>query len=558
MQHASGPQDGGGFLSTLVPRLPRMMAVTAVVMFSTFAGIQFIPQTFEAQLALRLPAGSAADVEAGKIIDQENLGEIVSRLSPDIVAELRRNGGGVLDTTALLHQRLVLRAAEDGQNLDLSARAGTPARARAIVDAVVARYAEMGGMPPALPAAASVTAAPAAATAPKSGQDVGTLEQKLSLAWEDRIKLENRAGRVNALIADGNYAMLALDAENLPGLGRQIDELATLEAERERLALKFLPNHPTMRTLKDEIDTLSGELSGGVQQLAQLVTADRDAARRLEDGLRDELAAAKVPVAVDTSVMTASIDAPSEAVVTALPRPVRTDLALAFAGGLAFFGQVGLLALLRQRRTQQVEFVAETAEPTLSPVEEEDLPPEPAVVEIHNWIDSAALAPVSVAPNWIDAVEDISPAPVKAETPAIGLDESRVVAIHCRGDLGAGARKLLAHYERQRKRVVLVDAASRRRGRAAGISDLALGHASFADIIHGSGSHEAALVPWGRQAQLDPSAKPVRILIGALAELYDVVVITIDSDNLRASAPLVALADISIEADAVPVGRAAA
>ncbi|RYE59924.1 MAG: hypothetical protein EOO82_03870 [Oxalobacteraceae bacterium] len=78
-------------------------------------------------------------------------------------------------------------------------------------------------------------------------------------------------------------------------------------------------------------------------------------------------------------------------------------------------------------------------------------------------------------------------------------------------------------------------------------------------MVHGSGSYEAALVPWGRQAQLDPSAKPVRILIGALAELYDVVIVTIDADNLAASAPLAALADISIEADAVPgPSRAAA
>ncbi|RYE54727.1 MAG: hypothetical protein EOP20_11425, partial [Hyphomicrobiales bacterium] len=74
MLQASAPHDGGEFFSTLVPRLPRMMAVTSVVVFSTFVGIQFIPQTFEAQLAVSLPAGSAAEVEAGRIIDQENLG----------------------------------------------------------------------------------------------------------------------------------------------------------------------------------------------------------------------------------------------------------------------------------------------------------------------------------------------------------------------------------------------------------------------------------------------------------------------------------------------------
>src|SRR5690606_10876613 len=107
-------------------------------------------------------------------------------------------------------------------------------------------------------------------------------------------------------------------------------------------------------------------------------------------------------------------------------------------------------------------------------------------------------------------------------------------------------------YERQGKRVVLVDAASRRRGRAPGISDLSLGLSSFADIIHGSGSYQTALVPWGRQPQFQPGAKSVRILVQALTELYDVVILTLDSDNLAACAPLAALADLTIDASDVP------
>jgi hypothetical protein len=60
-----------------------------------------------------------------------------------------------------------------------------------------------------------------------------------------------------------------------------------------------------------------------------------------------------------------------------------------------------------------------------------------------------------------------------------------------------------------------------------------------------------ALVPWGRQAQLDPGAKSVRILIQALAEIYDVVILSLDGENLAATAPLTALADLTIDASAV-------
>src|SRR5690606_3374938 len=106
---------------------------------------------------------------------------------------------------------------------------------------------------------------------------------------------------------------------------------------------------------EEEIVRLSADLSQGVQHLADLVAADRDAARRLEDSLRDQIAAAAVPAAADTSVVTGAIAARPEPQITALPRPVRTDLALALSGGLAFFGQIGLFAFLRQRRERPAE-----------------------------------------------------------------------------------------------------------------------------------------------------------------------------------------------------------
>lgn len=552
------------FLAALAPRLPRMIAVTAVAMFVAFAAIQFIPQTFEARLTLNLPTGSEPATQVAALTDQLHLGEVVSRLSPDVIADLRRDGDGVLDTTVLLRKRLKLTAANDGAHIELSALAGTPARARSIVEAMAESHATLAGLPPALAVAAPQDiAAPAPQTAaveaPTDENAIQLLQQRLSLAWEDRIRLENRARRIDALIADGNYAMLALDAENLPGLGRQIDDLATLEVEREKLAVDLLPNHPKMRTLKEEIDQLSADLADGVQQLAGLVVADRDAARRLEDSLRDELAiAAATPASADTSVVTGAIGDKPEPKVTALPRPVRTDLALAFSGGLALFGQIGLFAFLHKRRQTPEE--GEDPELVEEP-EFEDLQvplADPVALDPaeHNWLETAPLPDTPVVAAW--SAEPPPPAappeplPHPAKATAVNLDDARIVAIRSRGETGAAARRLLAQYERQGKRVVLVDAASRRRGRAPGISDLSLGLSSFADIIHGSGSYETALVPWGRQPQFQPGAKAVRILVQALAELYDVVILTLDGDNLAACAPLTVLADATLDAEDVP------
>jgi hypothetical protein len=273
-----------------------------------------------------------------------------------------------------------------------------------------------------------------------------------------------------------------------------------------------------MRTITTEIDRLTADLSSGLQQLASLAKADRDAARRLEDSLRDQLAAASavVPAEVDTSVATGSIDGQAEPKVIALPRPVRTDLVLGFSGGLAFFGQIGLFAFLRSRRNRT------GPEEAIEPVSmvATDKPTE------HNWLETAELSDADIAVTWSDepqappppVVQPDAPPPAAPTAPA-PLDSARIVAIQGGREIAVASRKLLARYESQRRSVVLVDAASRRRGHVPGISDLSLGLGSFADIVHGSGAHRVALVPWGRQAQLDPGAKSVRILIQALAEI---------------------------------------
>lgn len=563
MHETPAPNDERHFLIALAPRLPRMAAVTGAVMLAVFLAVQFIPQTFEASLALTVPAQSTAEAEMTKIVDQQNLGDVVSRLSPELLADLRRNANGLLDTTLLLSNRLTLAASADGQTLDLTALAGTPTRARALVEAVASGHAVLSDPPPPLAQVEHSTDSLPAATTDDSA--IRLLQQKLTLAWEERVRLDTRARRIEGLAGDGNYAMLAMDTETLPGLGRQIDALATLEAEEARLSVDLLPNHPKMRVIKEEIDQLTSDLSEGVQQFAALVAADRDAAQRFEDGLRAQLAEAMAPVVADTSVVTGSISEKPEPKIVALPRPIRTDLALAFAGSFAFLGQIGLFAMfrLRQQPLDEIpglEYVTEPVDEmsgendTLVPEENE------AGEEDHNWLETAS--PTETDDAWLirpDAqleseTSDIRVAPPSSEPT---FEEACIVALIGREDVDVAARRLLVHCEELGKRVVLVDAASQRRGRVSGISDLSVGLASFADIVHGSAA-EAALVPWGRQQHLDANAKPVRILIQALAELYDVVILALDDRAEGISLPLAALADLTIDSAALPDLRKAA
>lgn len=523
--------------SALLRRLPRILATTGLVMAASFATIEMLPRQFEARLRMDVDVGAQ---EPADLLAPEQLGDIVSRLAPQTIAELRQGDGRPPGITEVLRQRLTVRALPTG--LELLATASTAAHAQALAVAAASSFmARAEPVPPPMPAkpeAGEPAAEPPPSTSPLSNDDIQLLRQRLSLAWEDRVRLESRAERIEALVAEGNLSMLALDAEGMPGLGRRLDRLAEFEAEAERLAVTLLPNHPNMRVLLEQIEQLNAELTADVENLVELVKAERDAARRLEEELRGQLASATAVVAVDGTAVTGAIETDFAPVVTALPRPIRTDLATALAGSLAFFGQLGFFALTRSRRAVEEDTVA-LDEPEPQAAEEDAPEQEPA-----KWL-------AGVDAGSIDASHS-EPIPMPVEPAAEKLRASatvRIVAVQMAA--GAGMRDVLARYKSQGKRVVLVDAASRRRGRVPGISDLSQGRASFADIIHGSGLYEAALIPWGTAAELDPNARSVRILIGALAELYDLVILLLDRDQPLANVPLLALADITAEAESL-------
>src|SRR5690606_22860307 len=115
----------------------------------------------------------------------------------------------------LLQKRLDMGTRED--QMMLAARAGTPARARAIIAAASAVYLENAPMPPSL--------AGDAASRADGPSSLGELQERLSLAWEERVRLESRAKHIETLTANGNFSMLALDTDELPGLGQKLSQL---------------------------------------------------------------------------------------------------------------------------------------------------------------------------------------------------------------------------------------------------------------------------------------------------------------------------------------------
>ena len=106
-------------------------------------------------------------------------------------------------------------------------------------------------------------------------------------------------------------------------------------------------------------------------------------------------------------------------------------------------------------------------------------------------------------------------------------------------DAAIVADKLVADALRNGLSVCRVDAGSMRPSTGLGLTDLCADRASYGDVVH-KVRDGLAEVPWGQDGTLDRrSAKPVT-LIEALADIYEVVVISTGRAGLNSSLPLFA------------------
>lgn len=111
--------------------------------------------------------------------------------------------------------------------------------------------------------------------------------------------------------------------------------------------------------------------------------------------------------------------------------------------------------------------------------------------------------------------------------------------------------------------IVTVDAGSRQISTEPGITDLALDKASFGEIVY-NGTHEGmSVVPWGQQQQLVGGSPRPSALIEALADIFEVVVVSTGLLDEHLALPafkgegrLVIVAGDGCDAEAVAAARA--
>lgn len=88
--------------------------------------------------------------------------------------------------------------------------------------------------------------------------------------------------------------------------------------------------------------------------------------------------------------------------------------------------------------------------------------------------------------------------------------------------------------------VVLVDAGSGRSGDVPGLSDLSTGQAGFGDVVQKSADQSFAEVAWGQGDTIDRSSAKPSILLEALGDIYEVVIVLTGRVGSRSTLPIFA------------------
>ncbi|MET3926730.1 hypothetical protein [Devosia sp. 2618] len=573
--------------SSVLKRAPRVLGVSVAA--AAIAYVAMMPSTYEARAELRLAADANPAAETARLTGQPLLAQAVTLLPPDLIASLRQSATDTVDITALLGRQITVSPGTSDGTVRIAAVADKATSALAYTNAITESYlAVAAGSAPTvsnvreeqlLPHAGSLT--------PPADPRQQALYSKMAAALDARIALESRANLADSLLKQGNFYALSRDFDTTGALASRVDQLAELETERNELSVNLLPNHPTMRTITERIANLKKQLSNDGQQVADAARSAITAAQQTEASLQAEFEALNTAsptstAGVDTSILTGSITdgtvQRAQAVVSPQPKLIRPELAGGLAAGLALFLQIGFLSLRRQKYETEEGYpldevedepyrhnvaVAPQPEPTLFDAEPEfDLRPPNAeepmpVAEIVERIkvpvlDFTAIEPKPKKPKKQKAKREAPPAPVdeilpplpqpapviltfpvvqpkpepEADKPSIAY--SNVITLNADGDFDralAIADGICGSMIDGGFHVMLIDAASRRRTTSAGLSDLAAGRASFGEVVNREVDDNMDLISWGRRGAIDMDSRQVKVLISAVQQIYDAVII---------------------------------
>lgn len=422
-------------------------------------------------------------------------------------------------------------------------------------------------------------------------QQMSDIGKQITDAQERRNTAEQRAALIRSLIKSGQPVDGVEDVRNSAVIQGLMQNRATLQGQLAEKLATLLPRHPTIIALNAQIDQVNAQIRAEARRIADGLAAQVTVEEGLIASLNDDLARARLVASAqtkdtvtldsltreanaqralldsylikyrdaagrtDTGSVLPDVRVITQAAPSVVPASPKTALilgavafvALALQIGLVLFGELMSGRAVYDRNALDIEPAIDerAAEPSLDG-EGEDEPdlfdtPEPGQPRDDQVIAAVAAndagTPSQPAQRHVAAALDLSN--LSAD---IALGRARIVmlaGIDQARDAAMVADQLVSEALSKGLSVCRVDAGSGRPSSAPGITDLCAEEASFGDVVH-KVREGLAEVPWGHLKSLERrSMRPVT-LIEALADIYEVVIVSTGRFGINSSLPVFA------------------
>jgi succinoglycan biosynthesis transport protein ExoP len=432
-------------------------------------------------------------------------------------------------------------------------------------------------------------------------QQISDIGRQITDAQGRRNTAEQRAALINSLLKSGQPVEGVEDVRGSQVIQSLMQSRATYQATLAEKLATLLPAHPTIKGLNAQIAQVNSQINAEARRIADGLAAQVTIEDGMIVSLSDDLARARLSAStqakgsVELDSLTREAKAQrdlldsylikyrdaagrtesgsalpdvriiTQAAPSVVPASPKTALILGAVGFVALALQAGMVlfgelmsgrAVYDRNNVRQVEpGMAPEAEPAAEAETEGEMDEDPLDVDAEAAKSEADLAdmpePVVVpaAPAAPIAAAPPPPKPAMPPSGAVGLGSlvadmalgrARIVllaGVSDARDSAVVADVLVKEALANRLSVCRVDAGSGRVSAAPGLTDLCADRVSFGDVVHRV-REGLAEVPWGESVTLDRrSIKPLT-LIEALADIYEVVVVSTGRVGLNSTLPL--------------------
>jgi len=422
-------------------------------------------------------------------------------------------------------------------------------------------------------------------------QQISDIGRQITDAQGRRNTAEQRAALIRELLKSGQPVEGVDDVRASPVVQSLMQSRATFQGTLAEKLATLLPAHPTIKGLNAQISQINVQINAEAKRIADGLAAQVTIEDGLMASLNDDMARARLAASTEAkdSVTLDSLtreakaqrdlldsylikyrdaagrtDAGSalpdvriitQAAPAVVPASPKTALILGAVGFVALALQIGMVLFgeLMSGRAVYDRNSLRVVEPEMEPaagLEPEPLPLAEDDVAEEDESDLADMPEPAVEEDGVDAV----PVPPMVPTASSNIDtlvadmalgRTRIVllaAVAEPRDAAIVADILVADALRKGLSVCRVDAGSARPSSAPGLTDLCAERASFGDVVHRVRDCLAE-VPWGESPVLDRRSIRPLTLVEALADIYEVVIVSTGRVGINSTLPLFGGAD---------------